>query len=191
MQEVTDESEVAREQQDMADVLDKLNLAALNNRVFSVNEETRTLLQKFKLILKDLLNGVPEAYKDLENLFKNRDQQIAELYNSLPGFLQKLITQLPESLTPELLAALAAKAEKSGAMNLENAEKAATAAGKIKGFSKDWVTKPTAILGFLRSIMAYLRARFPALIGMNVLWSLALCRKHAVPYRGTTICFYG
>ena len=132
------------------------------------------------------MNGVPEAYNDLENLLKNRDQQIEELFNSLPGFLQKLVAQLPESLTPEILATLAAKAEKSGAMNLENKEKAAKAAGKIKTFSKDWVTKPTAILGFLRSIMAYLRARFPALIGMNVLWSLALCCKHAylVPHRG-------
>lgn len=161
----------------MADVLEKLNLASLDNRVFSVNEETRILLQKFKLILRDLLNGVPESYKDLENLFKNRDQQIEDLYNSLPGFLQKLVAQLPESLTPELLATVAAKAEKSGAMNVENAEKVTEAAGKIKGFSKDWATKPAAILGFLRSIMAYLRVRFPALLGMNALWSLALCRK--------------
>lgn len=39
---------------------------------------------------------------------------------------------------------------------------------------KDLVTKPGAVAGLLRSIMNFLKLRFPAFAGMNVLWSLAL-----------------
>lgn len=39
---------------------------------------------------------------------------------------------------------------------------------------KDLVTKPGAIAGLLRAIMNFLKLRFPAFLGMNVLWSLAL-----------------
>ncbi|KAL1953184.1 hypothetical protein VTO42DRAFT_3419 [Malbranchea cinnamomea] len=177
--EPAQESETAREQRDLADVLDKLNLATLNNRVFSLNQETQTLLWNFKLILKDMLNGVPEAYDDLESLFKSRDEQLEALFNSLPGFLQKVIMTLPESLAPELLATLAAKAEKGRATSAKPMGKGGDTAStkpKITSLSaKDLVTKPAAVLGFLRSITVFLRARFPALLGMNVFWSLALC----------------
>jgi len=39
---------------------------------------------------------------------------------------------------------------------------------------KDLVTKPGAVATLLRSIMNFLKLRFPAFAGMNVLWSLAL-----------------
>ena len=39
---------------------------------------------------------------------------------------------------------------------------------------KDLVTKPGAVANMLRTIMTFLRTRFPAFMGMNVLWSLAL-----------------
>ena len=39
---------------------------------------------------------------------------------------------------------------------------------------KDLVTKPGAVANMLRAIMTFLRTRFPAFMGMNVLWSLAL-----------------
>jgi hypothetical protein len=158
-------------------VLDKLNLAATDNRVFARNKEMQALLQDFKLIFKDLVNGVPTAYNDLDTLFKNRDKQLQELYDSLPSFIRKLVKQLPDKMAPEVLATLAAKADASG-VNLENAAKAAATAGKA-GFNKDLFTKPAAIAGLLRSIVAFLRARFPALMGMGVLWSLALCSKLA------------
>jgi hypothetical protein len=183
---VVHDVEAKKEEEDMATVLEKLNLAAVNNRVFSVSEETQELLQRFNQVFKDLVNGVPTAYDDLESLLTNGDRQLQRTFNHLPGFMQKLITQLPsrmrETIAPELMAAAAARAEKSG-MNTANAAKAAKAAGAAKkmGFKtptlKDLVGKPGAIASIMRSIITFLRARFPAFLGMNVLWSLALFGK--------------
>ena len=39
----------------MTEILERLNLAAENNRVFSISDETRELLRKFTLIFKDLV----------------------------------------------------------------------------------------------------------------------------------------
>lgn len=178
--DVVPDVEAKKEQDDMATVLDKLNLAAVNNRVFSVSEETQELLQRFNQVFKDLINGVPTAYDDLESLLTNGDRQLQKTFNHLPSFLQKLIEQLPgkmkETIAPELMAAAAARAEKSGT-NTANAGKSAGAAKKT-GFNtptlKDLVGKPGTIATMMRSIIAFLRARFPAFLGMNVLWSLAL-----------------
>jgi hypothetical protein len=180
---VVSEVEAKKEEEDMADVLEKLNLAAVNNRVFSVSDETQELLQKFNQVFKDLINGVPTAYDDLESLLTNGDQQLQRTFNHLPSFLQKLIAQLPgkmkDTIAPELMAAAAAKAEKSG-INTANAAKAAGAAKRM-GFKtpslKDLVGKPGAIASMMRTIITFLRARFPAFLGMNVLWSLALFGK--------------
>ncbi|KAJ5561460.1 hypothetical protein N7461_000221 [Penicillium sp. DV-2018c] len=169
-----------KDAEDMTDILERLNLAADNNRVFSISEETQELLRKFKLIFKDLVNGVPTAYGDLEMLLTNGNRQLQETYTKLPSPMQKLIEKLPErwteSLAPEMLAVAAERAGNSG-INMENMGKAAAAAEKM-GINmpslKELVSKPAALVGMLRSIMAFLRARFPAVMGMNVLWSLAL-----------------
>lgn len=145
-----------------------------------MSDETRELLDKFKLIFKDLINGVPTAYHDLEMLLSNGNNQLQQTYSQLPGFLQKMIEKLPEkwteSFAPEILAAASERTGQNG-INTENIGKAAAAANKI-GFQvpslKELVGKPAAIVGMLRSIMTFLKARFPAVIGMNVLWSLAL-----------------
>ncbi|KAL4749918.1 hypothetical protein BDW72DRAFT_177049 [Aspergillus terricola var. indicus] len=173
-------TEQQRENADITAILDKLNLAADNNRVFSISDETQDLLRKFKLIFKDLINGVPTAYHDLEMLLANGNKQLQDTYSNLPSFLQKLIEKLPEkwteSIAPEMIAVAAERASRSG-VNVDNIGKAAAAANKM-GISvpslKELVGKPAAIVGMLRSIMAFLRARFPAVLGMNVLWSLAL-----------------
>lgn len=176
---ITDK-EQKEEQEDLAIIMERLNLAAENNRAFSVSDETQQLLSKFKLIFKDLVTGVPTAYRDLESLLTNGDKQLKDAFGHLPGFLQKLVQQLPEkfteSLGPELMAVAGERASRSG-VNMENAGKAAAAAQKM-GFKapslKELVGKPTAIAGMMRSIITFLRARFPAVLGMNVLWSLAL-----------------
>ncbi|KAJ5760505.1 hypothetical protein N7520_007661 [Penicillium odoratum] len=173
-------NEAQKDQEDMTDILERLNLAADNNRVFSIGDDTQELLRKFKLIFKDLINGVPTAYHDLEMLLTNGNRQLQDTYTKLPGFLQKLIEKLPEkwteTLAPEMLAVASERATQSG-VNMENVGKAAAAAEKM-GVNipslKELVSKPAAIVGMLRSIMAFLRARFPAVLGMNVLWSLAL-----------------
>lgn len=178
--QIVDDKEAKKEEEDMMIVLERLNLAAVNNRVFSISDETQELLQKFNQIFKDLINGVPTAYGDLESLLTNGDKQLQKTYNSLPSFLQNLIEQLPSTFTkglaPTMMAAAAERAEKSG-INMQTAGKAAGVAKKM-GFKtpalKDLVGKPGAIAGMVRSIMAFLRARFPAFLGMNVLWSLAL-----------------
>lgn len=169
--------------------MERLNLSAENNRAFSVSDETQQLLSKFKLIFKDLVTGVPTAYRDLESLLTNGDKQLKDAFGHLPGFLQKLVQQLPErfteSLGPELMAVAGERASKTG-VNMENAGKAAAAAQKM-GFKapnlKELVGKPTAIAGMMRSIITFLRARFPAVLGMNVLWSLALFSKFESPER--------
>ena len=168
--------EAKKEEEDMANVLESLNLAAVNNRVFSVSDETQELLQRFNQVLKDLMKGVPTAYDDLEKLLTNGDDQLQKTFNSMPAFLQKLIAKLPGSMAPGIAAAAQEKASASG-VNMENAGKAAAAAKKmgIKTPSlADLTGKPAAIASLLRSIIMYLRARFPAFLGMNVLWSLAM-----------------
>lgn len=163
----------------MAKVLENLNLAAVDNRVFSISEETQELLQRFNQVLKDLMNGVPTAYHDLESLLTNGDKQLQKTYNSLPSFLQKLVERLPETMTkgmaPEIMAAAAQRASSYG-VNLEKSGKAAGSAAKFfkTPSLKDLVGKPGAVTGMLRSIMTFLRTRFPAFAGINVLWSLAL-----------------
>lgn len=172
--------EANTDEEDMKDILEHLNLAAENNKVFSMSEETQELLRKFKLIFKDLINGVPTAYHDLEMLLTNGNRQLQDTYTKLPGPMQKLIEKLPEkwteTLAPEMIAVASERASKSG-VNMENVGKAAAAAEKM-GLNvpslKELVSKPAAIVGMLRSIMTFLRARFPAVLGMNVLWSLAL-----------------
>ncbi|CAG7944099.1 unnamed protein product [Penicillium nalgiovense] len=176
----TNGKDVDKDAEDVTDILERLNLAADNNRVFSISEETQELLRKFKLIFKDLINGVPTAYHDLEMLLTNGNRQLQDTYTKLPGPMQKLIEKLPErwteTLAPEMMAVAAERAGKSG-VNMENVGKAAAAAEKM-GVNipslKELVSKPAALIGMLRSIMTFLRARFPAVLGMNVLWSLAL-----------------
>jgi uncharacterized protein YoxC len=178
---IVSEVQAKKEQDDMAMVLEKLNLAAVNNRVFSISEETQELLQKFNQVFKDLVNGVPTAYDDLESLLTNGDQQLQKTFNHLPTFLQKLIAQLPtkmkDTIAPELMAAAAQKVQKSGT-NTAKAEESTGASKKKKGFKtpnlKDIAGKPGTIASMMRTIITFLRARFPAFLGMNVLWSLAL-----------------
>ena len=131
------------------------------------------------MVLKDLVNGVPTAYGDLESLLTNSEGQLQKSYSHMPSWLQKLVEQLPSKMTkglgPEMLAAAAEKHgvnAKYANMAAHGAEKAGL---KVRVPSlKDLVTKPGAIAGLLKAIMNFLKLRFPAFLGMNVLYSLAL-----------------
>lgn len=131
------------------------------------------------------MNGVPTAYGDLESLLTNSENQLQRSYSHLPPWLQKLVEQLPSKMTksvgPEMLAAAAEKQglnSKYVNMAASGAEKAGI---KVKVPSlKDLVTKPGAVAGMLKAIMNVLKFRFPAFLGMNVLYSLALFGKQPV-----------
>ncbi|KAK1756003.1 hypothetical protein QBC47DRAFT_323199 [Echria macrotheca] len=171
--------EADRETDDLTRVLDDLNLAARNNKAFSLSAESTELVRKFTLILKDLVNGVPTAVNDLTALLEDPDNTLAKNYEKLPKSLKKLVTQLPEKLSstlaPELLA-VAAEAQ-----GLTSAD--AAAKGGVKGAAKrllvpknlkELVTKPGAIVSMLKGIMNALKVRWPAFMGTNVIWSLAI-----------------
>ncbi|KAF2396167.1 hypothetical protein EJ06DRAFT_246433 [Trichodelitschia bisporula] len=168
------------EKQDITRILDDLNLAAVNNRVFSFSEESQKLMEQFTQILKDIVNGVPTAYDDLEKLLTNSDHQLRKLYGGLPPFLQALIKSLPTKVTGSLApAVMAAASEKPGADAQAMGIDTATAGAKLRKRKmpslKSLVTKQGAVTGMLRSILNFLKLRFPALItGTNVLMSLAV-----------------
>lgn len=136
-------------------------------------------MQKFTLVLKDIVNGVPTAYDDLVHLLDNSQSQLQKSYTHLPPFLQKLVKSLPSKLTdslgPELLATVGAGASAAEAEASSGAGLSGLAKSKIKIPSlKEMVTAPGAIISLLKYIMNALKLRWPAFIGANVLWSLAL-----------------
>ncbi|KAI0964806.1 hypothetical protein F4678DRAFT_454816 [Xylaria arbuscula] len=174
-------SEADKEKTEMARVLDDLDLSAKNNRAFSLSTESAEMARRFTQVLKDLVNGVPTAYGDLVSLLEDRDGVLARTFDKLPSSLKKLVAQLPEKLTssfaPEILA-VAAEAQ-----GLSAAESKAAAGAGLKGAAKkfltpsnlhDLVTRPGALAGLLKGIVNALKTRFPAFVGTNVLWSLAV-----------------
>lgn len=172
-------SEAEREKKDLGNVLDRLNLTAKNNKIVPGGGDSAALLARFTQVFKDLVNGVPTAVDDLTSLIEDRDGVIAKGFDKLPSSLKKLVTQLPDKVTatlgPEILAAAAAS----------QGIKANTDDG-LKGTAKkmflpqnllELVTKPGAVVAMLRAIVEALKTRWPAFIGMNVLWSVALSCK--------------
>ncbi|THV47484.1 hypothetical protein BGAL_0307g00070 [Botrytis galanthina] len=176
------DTEAQREQDDLSRVLDDLSLTASNNRAFSLSPDSTVLVQKFTFILKDLINGVPTAYDDLVHLLEDSQGTLSKSYDSLPSFLQKLITQLPQKVTTTLAPELLAVATEAQAHSVANAASAAQTGGMgaaAKSFLtpsslKELVTKPGAVVGMLKAIVNALKLRWPAFMGTNVLLSLAL-----------------
>ncbi|KAH9871816.1 hypothetical protein J1614_006073, partial [Plenodomus biglobosus] len=171
-------TEKQKEDKELTEVLDQLNLSAVNNRVFSFSKESEELLNKFTQVLKDLVNGVPTAYNDLEKLFTDYDNQLKKMYGSLPPFLQNLVKSLPAKLTatlgPEILAA---SAEKPGFDAKAAGNGSKSKKSKIPSIPtlKSLVTAQGAVATALRSIVSFLKLRFPALaVGTNVVMSLAV-----------------
>ncbi|KAK2028099.1 hypothetical protein LX32DRAFT_414884 [Colletotrichum zoysiae] len=171
--------EAAREQDDLSRVLEDLNLSARNNKAIPLSAESSELVGKFTLVLKDLVNGVPTAVDDLRNLVEDRDGTLKKSFDKLPSSMQKLVTSLPDkftaSLGPEVLAA-AAKSQGINAAEVSAGEGIKSAAKKMftpTSFA-DLVSKPGAVVGMLKAIVNALKLRWPAFIGTNVIWSVAL-----------------
>jgi hypothetical protein len=177
---VTDESEKAKEEQDLTAVLDQLNLGAVNNRAFSFSEKSQQMMAEFTQILKDIVNGVPTAYDDLEGFLKNWDEHLRKLYGDLPPFLQNLVKSLPAKLSSTIAPGLlAAASEKPGfdakTMGIKTASGSATKRKRRIPSLKKLISSQATVTGMLRSILNFLKLRFPAVItGTNVLMSLAV-----------------
>ncbi|KAI1300926.1 hypothetical protein F5Y03DRAFT_221982 [Xylaria venustula] len=175
---VPSSSEADKEKTEMARVLDDLDLSAKNNRAFSLSSESADMARRFTQVLKDLVNGVPTAYGDLVSLLEDRDGILARTFDKLPSSLKKLVAQLPEKLTSSLAPEiLAVAAEAQGLSVAEGKEGGLKGAGKkflTPSNLHDLVTRPGAIAGLLKGIVNALKTRFPAFVGTNVLWSLAV-----------------
>ncbi|KAI9843598.1 MAG: hypothetical protein M1838_002530 [Thelocarpon superellum] len=172
-------NEATKEKQDITSILDNLNLSAVNNTAFSLSKESQALVGKFTVVLKDLINGVPTAYDDLVRLLDDSSEFLQTHYSSLPHFLRKLIKTLPakfsKNLGPEIFATaagVAAEAEHSSGK--PSMKSTAAKAGLRIPTLKEMVMKPGAVVGILKAIMNFLKLRWPAFIGTNVLWSLGL-----------------
>jgi hypothetical protein len=178
-----DPAEATKEEDDINRVLDDLNLAAVNNRAFSISKESQELVRKFTVILKDLVNGVPTAYDDLVHLLDDAQGTLAKSYDHLPSFLKKLIKQLPNKMTSNLAPELLAVATEAQAVHAASGSSSGGGlGGAAKGLFKitslkDLVTKPGAVVSLLKAIMNALKLRWPAFMGTNVLLSLALFGK--------------
>jgi hypothetical protein len=171
------DSEEEREKKDLSRVLDRLNLSATgnNNKVTALTDDSAEVLRKFTQIFKDLANGVPTAYDDLVNLIKDRDGAITKGFEKLPSGLQKLVTQLPDKITASIAPEVLAAAAKSQGMEAAAAQNLLSPSNLFK-----LITEPGALVAMLRAIVTTLQQRWPAFIGVNVLWSVALCCKFSV-----------
>jgi hypothetical protein len=177
-------AEKQKENEDLSKILDDLNLSAVNNRVFSFSKESEELLNKFKLVLKDIVNGAPTAYNDLEKLFTDYDNQLKKMYGGLPPFLQNMIKSLPSKLTaalgPEILAMQAEKPGFDGkqkGMGTASASKSKSKRARVPSL-KSLISAEGAVATMLKSILNFLKLRFPVLMtGTNVLLSVAVFRK--------------
>lgn len=171
-------AEEEREKDDISRILDDLNLGARNNKTFSLSKESAELVGSFTVVLKDLVNGVPTAANDLKKLLEDHDGTLAKNYEKLPKSMQKIVTTLPTkftgSLAPELLAVAAESQGLKGASASKGGIKAQAKNLLMPKNLSDLLTKPGAIVGMLKAIMNALKTRWPAFIGTNVIWSIAL-----------------
>lgn len=191
-------AEALSEEDEINKVLEDLNMSAMNNRAFSLSKESQQLVQDFTVVLKDLINGVPTAYDDLTHLLDDKSGTLSKSYESLPSFLKKLITQLPEKVKSNLAPELLAVASEAAALNGKAGGLAGATSftGAAKSFLtptslKDLVTKPGAIVSMLKAIMNALKLRWPAFMGTNVLLSLGLFGRFPSSPSLQNSCFHG
>lgn len=179
-EDVVSTKEAEQETKDLGNVLDRLNLQAKNNKIVSLSNESSELLSRFTQVFKDLANGVPTAYNDLASLIEDRDGAINRGFEKMPSSLQKLVTQLPDKLTSSLAPELLAAAAESQGLKAETDKGVKDAAMNLLKPQNltELVTKPGAIVSMLKAVVNALKVRWPAFIGTNVIWSVALFCKH-------------
>lgn len=186
----TDEATQEQEKRNITSLLSRLDLSvsSLNNRVISLSAPSKKLLADFNNIIKDIVNGAPTAYDDLEKFMTQRQGQIEGLYESMPPFLQSLVSSLPmrmaAGLGPQAAAAVGAgmSGGGSGASTQSQSSSQGSSGGSKQKRQQSYVpslrslvAERGAVATMLRSIISFLESRFPMLLsGTNVLMSLAL-----------------
>ncbi|KAG8742821.1 hypothetical protein FRC10_000867 [Ceratobasidium sp. 414] len=198
------EPELTKEQRDLAEVLDSLDMQAGKQGTAFTTPVTRALLHRFTQILKDMVNGVPTAYNDLIEFLDTSSAHLSKEWNSLPASFQKLIRSLPLGIPPDVFAAMTAAATvptAGGPAATSTAAGPSTPkpsrfASKLNPISMFTKTNPQTgaqsrslpspsqvkeLLGtgggiatLLRSVITFLRTRFPMLAGTNALMSMGL-----------------
>ncbi|SZF00506.1 unnamed protein product [Blumeria hordei] len=157
-------NEATREEQELTQVLEDLNLSVSNNQAFFLSNVSTELIRNFTIVLKDLINGVPAAYGDLENLLETSHSTLSSAFENLPSFIKVLVKKFPGKLdkriSPELLGT---------ASMLPNL------VSKGEGFDfKSLVTNSGSLVTLLRMVFNTLKLRWPAFMGTNILLSLSL-----------------
>lgn len=206
---VNEEATKEQQEREVSVLLDNLNLSSINNRVFAFSAETQKIYERFAQCLKDIINGVPTAYDDMDKLMKEAGPKLEAQFKSMPPFVQTLVKSLPmrlgSTLGPELMAAASEKpgadmksrlaaASQPGAsgaassgINLASStttEKAEDGTVKkkrrIPGL-KSLVGEKSAVATMLRSCVSFLQTRFPFLVSTtNVAMSLAVFSKFSL-----------
>ncbi|CAD6498790.1 BgTH12-04450 [Blumeria graminis f. sp. triticale] len=157
-------NEATREEQELTQVLEDLNLSVSNNKAFFLSSVSTELIRNFTIVLKDLINGVPAAYGDLENLLETSHSTLSSAFEDLPSFIKVLVKKMPgkldKRLSPELLG---------------TASMVPNLVSKGEAFDlKSLVTNSGTLVTLLRMVFNTLKLRWPAFMGTNILLSLSL-----------------
>nr|OQO26539.1 hypothetical protein B0A51_08786 [Rachicladosporium sp. CCFEE 5018] len=182
-----------KQEKEVSVLLDNLSLSSINNRVFSFSADSQKYYDRFTQVLKDVMNGAPTAYEDMDKLMKDAGPTLEKKFESMPPFVQTLVKSLPAKLGgtmgPELLAMASSKPDDDLKVKMERASKGGDASieaaesssdpkkkqkTKIPGL-KSLVSGQGMVASMLRNIVTFLRVRFPFLVGTtNVVMSLAV-----------------
>ncbi|KAG9645023.1 hypothetical protein KCU64_g11093, partial [Aureobasidium melanogenum] len=179
-----------QDEREVSVLLDRLNLSAINNRVFSFSDQSQRLYSEFTLILKDIVNGAPTAWEDLETLLKENEKHLEQMFKNMPPFVQTLVKSLPakfaSSMGPEIMAMAGDKPGNDLKKQMEAASTASSSASAANPYLKkkqkrkvpnikDLASSKGTVTSMLTNIVNFLKVRFPAFVtGTNVVMSLAV-----------------
>ncbi|KAI4737970.1 hypothetical protein E4T50_11553 [Aureobasidium sp. EXF-12298] len=180
-----------QDEREVSVLLDRLNLSAINNRVFSFSDQSQKIYGEFTLILKDIVNGAPTAWEDLETLLKENEKHLEQMFKNMPPFVQTLVKSLPSkfatSMGPEIMAMAGDKPGNDLKKQMEATGKASSSLGAqninvdLKKKQKRRVpnikdlSQKGTVTSMLTNIVNFLKLRFPAFVtGTNVVMSLSV-----------------
>ncbi|SPQ25157.1 8243dd74-c6f4-49cb-b7e7-0b5604fd25fd [Thermothielavioides terrestris] len=145
----------------------------------SASAEVQTLLRQFVQILKDITRGAPAAASDLAALLDGRNDALRRGFERLPGPMRRLVTQLPRKITSALGPEVLAAAAEAQGLRTGSGSKSGQEAGLAARLLAPWhlgelAVTPAIVQSMLKAIVNALKARWPAFVGTNVLWSAAV-----------------